>query len=210
MVVGIIVVLIGLLMPAYEGGMFQARMNASASHLRQMATLINLYAQDTKQVFPIGDVNAHRSMRDWDEALVAHGLLKDVREADPRGIKAMGFNTYLLTIGVLTDPAYLVRGHTIPVDDLQSRAVRTDEVLFPSLKGLINQFEVPYAPGGPTLWAGGPAVPAPVMFADGSGESQPWTKYRCELRPNGDILVEDEIGAPVMTGWDGYQTRDKK
>lgn len=210
MVVGIVAVLIGLIMPAYEGGVFQARMQASASHLRQMGTLINLYAQDTKQVFPVASAAAHRSIFDWDRALVAHGLIKDVREADPRGLDAVGFNTYLLTIGVLADPVYLARGHTLPVEALPSRAVRTDEVVFPSMKGLINQYEVPYARGGPRLWAGGPAVPAPVMFADGSSESQPWTRYRCELRVFGDILVEDEIGWPVMTSWGGYQTRDKK
>lgn len=209
-VVGIIAVLIGLLMPAYEGGMFQARMNASASHLRQMATLINLYAQDNKAVFPVGDVNAIRSVLEWDRTLVAQGLLKDAHEADPRGYRAVGFNTYALTIGVQADPDYLVFGHTLPGEELPSRAVRTDEVLYPSSKGLINQYKIPYAPGGPTLWAGGPAVPAPVSFVDGSGENQPWTKYRCELRSNGDILVENGIGWPVFAGWGGYKSWDKK
>ncbi len=209
-VVGIIAVLVGLLMPAYEGGMFQARMNASASHLRQMATLINLYAQDTKQVFPIGDGNALRSVHEWDRPLVAHGLLQSLQEADPKGYRDVGFNTYALTVGVQADPKYLVRGHTLPGEELASRAVRTDEVLYPSSKGLINQYKVPYAPGGPTLWAGGPAVPAPVIFVDGSGEIAPWTKYRCELRPSGDILIEDGVGWPVFVGWGGYKSRDKK
>lgn len=209
LVVSIIMVLIGLALPALTRTRYEARATRALLAAQQNTTLISQYAQDWRDVFPIAEQSAFRSMLFWYKPLVHTGLLATREDADRDGWRMTTGCTFTLSMCVMMDPAQMVRGATVPVEQAFSRAVRIEQVQYPSAKGILNQFLVWYSPHDPNLWAGGPAQRAPVQFADGSGEIGVWTQYTHERTHTGELLQENTIGTPVMSTWGGFSARDR-
>lgn len=208
-VIGVLAILVGVLLPTLRQTSYNAKATRSATVLQQNAHLLVLYARDWKDVYPIASPNASTSGHRYYEALVSAGLLPTSKAADPDGFSKLDECSFIMSFALVFDPALMVRGNTVPVENMTSVRVRLDQVVFPASKGVISQFIVWYANEEPSLWAGGKPYPAPVQFADGSGIIATWQQFKCERGTSGGIYLENVIGVPVISTWTGYQGQDR-
>lgn len=81
-VIGIVLILIGLILPSINKSMTNARRTRSLVQCRQNMTLISAYANDYKDVYPLASSNISLAQRNWYQSVITWGGAKAVADLD--------------------------------------------------------------------------------------------------------------------------------
>lgn len=204
--IGIVGLLVGLALPPLAHARDRARATALLAVLRQNSVLITAYANEWRDTYPIFNEDLSTSSMSWFEPLKAAGIIQNAEEIDREGIRLRGSVLYALSFAMMYDPALMRPGSTVPLHVARTRPVRQSQVLYPSAKGLMWQYIATTGRVRNVFWCcGAPWPTGPVTFADASGlvASAP------DFAPGGIIRIENSIGAPIASTWNGYLGRDR-
>lgn len=213
-VLGVLMVLLGLILPSLGGAYSSAKLSREMIQLRDRAVMIAVYTQDHNDTFPfLANLGPKEIGMVWPRAMLAGSYYTHIQQIDSRSDElGHGFS-----IGMSAAMAYdwqLMRpGHTVPYVRAKAKPVRTSEVLFPAVKGLLFRWENrvhTHLDGQPLpndyhafccthLWE------FPVANADSSVIKGHWMFF------NGDrpLYIENEIGQPVESTWLGVRGIDR-
>jgi|GEM_PF-6333238 len=115
-VLGIIMLLLGLLLPSLGAARERARMTRMALAARSNAAAVMTYAQDHDDIYPVSDAKVGAAILDWDDPLLAGEYLPNKSAVDPDGVKDFGGPRFSLS-GALVHPAAMMEpGTTVPID----------------------------------------------------------------------------------------------
>ncbi|QOI99526.1 MAG: type II secretion system protein [Phycisphaeraceae bacterium] len=225
-VLGIVMILVSLTLPAIGGSIAQARLTRAMNTARQAAILVDQYCQVSKGVYPITSFSALTSTWYWPDALIASGVAANYREIDPNPVEdpegvmkfrssAVGWINYHLNKALCMNPEIMIPGRTIPVygvppqmhyADYPAYPVRQDMVHFPSDLGVLRTgwilWESQYRAWGDV----DTPRPAPVAFCDTHVEALKWM----DCVKGGEQYIENGIGGPVSATWYGHKGRDRR
>lgn len=206
-VLGVVLVLVSMFVPTIAKTMEETRNTRDAAQLRQNVTLVDLYCNDHKGVYPVSHVNAWVSSMNWYRTMNALGLIQSAQDADPNGMKIHGEVRFWLSVCLVYSPEYMRPGYTLRMDDSIASAVRQDQVIYPSSKGSMLRFDngYPSVAEGRRAWCCGPRWRTPIGFADGSiliTDYMVFTNYQ-------EPVIVDRVGLPVYSTWGGYEGRDR-
>lgn len=199
-------IIVSLALPGIAGARRSAQRVRSLVEVRSNAAAIDAYCAASQDVFPFveGDVNT-AAIRYW-RPLVDRGFLQSVAEADPVGIRRWKRVRYVMSMCMVYPATGMRPGSTLPAEFSHASAVRQQEVVSPSHKGLILQY-FDYERGVYThdfawgVWER--AWPTPIAMADGSGLIARCTDFRPE-----HMFTEGWVGVPVISTWNGCAGRD--
>lgn len=211
-VLGLVMVCLGLLMPALAGAMSQSKMTRDMVLVRQSAMTTEAYCADFAGVFPLW--GEHRSpwvaTQGWPKPMIAAGYFRDIREIDPDVNEEETNFRMAMTMCVIYDWKLMRPGHTVPMEDSRWTPVRADEVSFPSAKGLLfvmhngvtGKLPNPHARSYccTDLWE------FPVAMADSSVT----TGTYLEFNGNKPLWEENGIGVPIDRTWLGVRGIDRR
>lgn len=214
-ILGIIMILLGLLMPVAGEARAKAAATASLSNARQLGLMVDAYAVDFDGIFPIADQKFWFEVRvpgepwndelwtgrSWQWALIDAGLLSAEQATDPNHLDAINFDLSM----TLSYPPHLMTPQSLEhPDDRRTSPIRTEQVVFPASKGALTEVYVQKSPA-PRFWCCTYLdPPGAVTFLDGSVESVAWH----ELREPEHVPLFG-IGIPVRSTWQGARGRDR-
>lgn len=212
-VIGVVSILAGLLLPALSGSLSSARLTRDLVRMRDAATMITVYTTDHRGVYPMPVVSGLYSIGSyWLRPMLAGGYYNDIREIDDYSDAAGSDPSVLMSAAMAYDWRKMIPGRTVGVSEQHATPVRTDQVLFPSLKGLVFRamsagppkslrfpVEIQMFCCTQDLWV------FPVANADASAVSGHWRFF------NGDrpLYLENSIGMPVLSTWSGVRGIDR-
>ncbi len=204
-VIGVILILIGLLLPSLSTVMSRGRLTQMTAVMHSNAVALHMYARDFDDLYPVADAHLWRAHRLWYEPLVDVGILEQASDADPPGWRLYDGVRVYMSMCMLQRPEQMQPGKTVPPDEAMSVPVRQRQVLFPSSKGvLVQRYGVPFVPHD--HWCCVPGQdPKPVAMADGTVLQGRWQDFTLE----DELYVENGIGRPVISTWGGYEARDR-
>lgn len=209
-VIGVVLVLLGLVVPLMGKAAGQARSTADLATIRSNTALVMQYASDHADVYPRGSSMRCGVSDRWHRPLIQTGLLASARDADPRAAPdaPMSFRfSQSLGASVLE----FTRGWTRPCDESPSSDVTQSAVLFPSAKGLMvmafgGPISIPPTRGN-QVFCCGYLWKAPVSFCDGSAALGDWTEF---VGPDGFVPNHEHwVGSPIVSPWGGYMARER-
>lgn len=186
--IGLVGVLVTILLPALGGAMQLARRTGSLANLRSLGQLVQHYNDANADAYPWGYAGTNNCgvqvhfFPIWQMAtqwpLIMHGVTgSESTEAvtlapgayrDANGCAEPPSYAYSQTF--LADPATW-NGSGV-ADDFQLRAVGVSEVVFPSGKVLMWDWELPYLNRPPRTLGPDLDEPTPMLFADGHGSGR--------------------------------------
>lgn len=208
MVVGVIAILLALLIPYLRRSVASARATAGTAVIRSTSSLILLYQQDFKDVFPISSrfsdpVNAGR---DYFFALRKAGLINGLSDVDPWFEKRQRQSTQMAQ-SLLMDASLMRPGYTVPLEEFGITGNRLSDLAFPSYKGqLVLGYTEDPRNGALGYWCCYSGAPrSSVAFCDGSVGEYFWY----QLLPDETFYIENGLGTPVYTTWGGVKGRDR-
>lgn len=206
---GVIMILVGLLMPTVGVAYSRARLTRELAVVRQHAIAIDAYASDSAGVYPLIGPLAFPASTDWWKCLVAAGHYQSIGDVDPAAA-SLGLPrvSYIMSLAMVYDHAKMAPGETVPIGEAFSCPVRQDQVIFPSAKALAFKWyegnEDP-AQGGLVYCCGGAPWEFPIALAsDGAAVSGTYLSLNGGQPP----YIENSIGIPVYTTWFGCRGRD--
>lgn len=207
MVIAVILILVGLALSPLSRSFGTARTLGHTAAIQQAAALIELYLQDSRDVYPLAEVERSVEAAHWFyQPLVAAGLIENPLELDAEGFALANRVNMAMSECVVYDADKMIPGRTEPESQRRATPVRSTEVVHPSGKGTLYTIQV--TDGRVRAhWcciAGSP--PGPVAFADGSVGVYRWQEL---LEPHEPFYMENGIGAPVATTWRGVRGRDR-
>lgn len=214
-VLGVLMVLTGLILPALGGAYSTAKLSRDMVRLRDNSMMVTLYTQDNRDIYPFPNLNYDPStvaVR-WAMPMIDGGYFEDITQVDDRSdVNGVGFSISM-SAAMVYDWRLMRPGHTVPIGDAVTVPVRSSSVTFPSLKGLLFRSENRYhdaLDGRPLpddyyafccvdLWE------FPVANADTSVIKGHWQFF------NGGRSLHEEngIGIPVKTTWFGVKGQDR-
>jgi len=209
-VIGLVMILIGLSIPALAGSYSRAHLTKDMVMLRQTAAVVTQYAADFSEVYPLwGEYESPVvAAQGWPKPMLAGEYFGSLREIDPKVNEEETNFRVVMTMSAVYDWRLMRPGHTVPGSDAHWSPVRTDEVFFPSGKGLMfiesNGIDPPDQSARSfcctDLWR------FPVAMADGSVT----TGNYIEFNGGQPVWEENGIGVPVWTTWLGVHGLDRK
>ncbi len=203
--IGVILILIGLVLPALGNARQRGRATRTAIAAKNNGLAIVSYAHDHDGVYPVSSPKVGNAILDWEVPLLEGGYIEVYEHIDPEGQREMGHHRFSLS-GALVHPAHQMEpGATIPIDLAETIAVRQTQVLFPSQKGMLVQWV--YAEGDSDIfWSWNPydRPRLPVTFCDGSV-----AEYRCTDFKLAHDFFENWVGHPVLATWSGSRGWDR-
>lgn len=205
MILGVVSILLALILPALGSSWDLATRTRDLGQLRNNVTLIGNYTNDYRDIYPIGFESAELSAIYWHGAMISGGYLASQMEADPIGKSRYDYVRFWMSQCMTFTPRLMLPGVTIPVEEQKAVAVRTDQVTYPSAKGLMFQMTTDVPVSLENKFCCVMDWKAPVGFADGSGELGSYLDYNAGKRP----VIVDTIGIPIFTTWGGYLARDR-
>ncbi len=204
-VLGIVMVLIGLLLPSLAAARERSRMTRLAVTARSNALAVVAYAGDHDDVYPIASADVGNAMLDWDDPLIAEGILPSKAAVDPDGVREHGGPKFALS-GALVHPSrFLESGATLPIDLAKASPIRQSEVAYPSQKGMMVRWLF-VRDGVHTFWTWNPydRPIAPVAWTDGHV-----SEHRCTDFALAYPYFENWVGHPVVSTWLGTKGADR-
>jgi len=199
-VFGIIMVLIGLLLPALGRGRERARVLGDESHARQLASLVSMYTSVYQDFFPGFGQNMWLRSGGWSMAMEAAGLMKASERTSANGMP------YKFTYTAYVDPD-LVQPEIVPNDaEVVVNNQKISNVLFPSAKGMLWPVRRDDQPDELTWCCGNESLSGAIPFVDGSVGVYRWQDFS---GPEG-IVIQFWAGLPVVSTWNGIYGRDRK
>lgn len=202
---GIVAILTSFALPSLQSTFDRARVTRTSNVVRQNAILVRTYSQDYQDAYPIAHANMNVASQDWYKALLAHGTIADIREVDPENVNKYGVPLIWMSAAMMYDPQFMRPGFTRPVQLAASVVVRSDQVSYPSLKGMMIEFYRRPLPDPTAFCCAGPLMRAPIAMADGSL----FVGTRRDIIGGDRPVIIDVIGIPVYTTWGGYLGRDR-
>lgn len=205
---GIVLILTGIFMPTLTSSRLRARQVKNLALCRDNARLIVLYANDHKDEYPMVEGVRFLTFFAWYEPLIAAGLITSATDVDPDGMRLGNYVTFGESVAMFYPPEKMRPGHTESPDQAHAVVIRQSQTLYPAQKGLIHQnFPFPEIPGNATPgWCCVPYRPiAPVAFADTSATLGKWDEFLAQ----GPLYIENSIGIPVLSTWNGCRGRDR-
>lgn len=214
-VLGVLMVLTGLILPALGGAYSTAKLSRDMVQLRDNSMMVTLYTQDHQGVYPFPNIQRHPVIvaPRWVNAMVHGRYFDSVTQADHRSDEnGVGFSIYM-SAAMLYDWRLMRPGHTVSYDEARPVPVRSSSVTFPSLKGLLFRGENRYHDG-----LNGRPLPDdyhafccvdlwefPVANADTSVIKGHWQFF------NGGRPLHEEngIGTPLLATWFGVKGQDR-
>jgi len=220
-VVGILAVVVGLLLPSLESVVVNARRTRAMAQTRQNMLLIDLYASDHNDGYPLASTtNIIAAQRDWYQVLIESGTVNSIGDLDYYKDGWFGPTSYAISMALVRKPDEMIPGNVAPLGGSSPHTIRRGDVLFASQKGAVFQYALPYVSlrGGrgsqitsnPESSAVGWccaafAPPAPIGFCDQSVGIYTWV----ELMPSPRV-IENGVGYPVESTWLGCRGIDRR
>jgi len=206
-VLGVVMVLVSMFVPAIAKSMEEARNTRDAAVLRQNAMLVDMYCNDHKGVYPIESSEPSTSTSYWYAPLIRTGLFMSESDVDPWGWRVRGNVRYIISYTMIERPETFRPGFVPPLELRQTSPIRQDQVFYPSNKGSMlrgwNGIVDPL--NGGNYFCCGPRWRTPISMADGSGLTTDYLTLSGNVPP----LVIDLVGVPVLSTWGGCQGRDR-
>lgn len=206
-VIGLILIVLSLALPLLAKSFSSARTTRQMAAVQQNAMLLQLYAADFAELFPVARYDHATSAAIYFyEPLVAGGYAASITEIDPDGMNRDGKPNVMMSTCLVYDAERMRPGRTEPEMQRKTRPVRLSEVRWPSSKGsllcrIVRDGRIV------SYWCCVDGAPkGPVAFCDGSVGFYGWR----ELLPPGEMYTENGVGAPVITTWDGFRGRDRQ
>ncbi len=214
-VLGVIMMLIGLILPAFGSAYSTAKLTRDMIRLRDNSVMVTLYTQDNKDIYPLANLQRGplSVARRWGVPMVAGGYFDSITQIDDRSDEnGVGFSIGM-SAAMVYDWKLMRPGHTVPYDEAVAVPVRSSSVTFPSLKAMLYRSENRYhdALNGrplPDDYYGFCCVELwefPVANADTSVIKGHW-KFFNGGRP---LHEENHIGMPVAATWFGVKGQDR-
>ena len=214
-VLGVMMMLIGLMLPAFGSAFSTAKLTQDMVRLRDNSVMVTLYTQDNRDIYPFVGLQRgpHIDAVRWGMPMVAGGYFESIMQIDDRSDEnGVGYSIHM-SQAMVYDWKLMRPGHTVPYDEAVAVPVRSSSVTFPSLKALLYRAENRYHDtlnGRPIpddyyafccvdLWE------FPVANADTSIIKGHW-KFFNGGRP---LYEENNIGMPVATTWFGVKGQDR-
>lgn len=211
--IGILAILAGLLLPSLSGALSRARLTADLVRMRDAANMIGVYTADHRGVYPITPtVGVYAIGQLWLRPMIKGGYYNDIREIDNYSDAAGSDPSILMSAAMAYDWRKMVPGLTVVGDDQRPTSVRTDQVLFPSLKGLVFRAMSEGPPASlrfpveiEMFCCAGELWEFPVANADTSVISG----HREFFNGGRPLYLENNIGMPVLSTWSGVRGVDR-
>lgn len=209
-VLGVLMVLLGLILPSLGGAYSSAKLSREMIRLRDHAVMISVYANDHQDVYPFIGGDPLDAGTYWARAMLAGDYYSSLPHLDERSDEIGHGYSILMSAAMAYDWKLMRPGHTVPFEQAKAVPVRTINVLFPSMKALVFRAENEPTPASlpaagyrgfccTDLWE------FPVANADASIVVGHW-KFFSGNRP---LYQENEMGTPVMTTWLGVRGIDR-
>lgn len=214
---GVLMILLGVLVPALAGARKSAQITEAASNTRQCVLMVFAYTADHDGIYPNGYEDPVRSAFSWWQTVASAGSF-DPESADAAQDAALiEAPDHVMNMAMTIDPQVMIPGRTLPWEQCcPSMGIRVGMVRYPALLGLLRRSMVQWSasegyprhpdPGvGGLPWCCGPAAPiAPIGMADGGIIRARWT----DMLDDGWYYTENGIGAPAISTWYGCKGRD--
>lgn len=210
-VIGVLMILLGFVLPALRLSRDRAVQLREMSDVRQHAIAVLAYCAQSGDVFPISSGNAWTAAATWELPVRATGIMDD----------SFPLPTPSLSLAMVYPASRMRPGHTEPPIVMRSRAIRTGAVRYPSDKGLLvrNVIDID---GEPQPWCcidrPHPRVPGAVIppgykpperavaMTDGGVHRGTWHDF---INPELPLTDENSIGSPVLSTWYGSEGMDR-
>lgn len=211
--IGILSILAGLLLPSLSGSLSRAKLTRDMVRMRDAATMIGVYTSDYRDVYPMTRTSGVYSIgKRWLRPMIVGGYYNDVREIDDYSDAAGSDPSILMSAAMAYDWRRMAPGQTVPGSLQHSTPVRTHQVLFPSIKGLVFRA----MSGGPPaslrfpvevdmFCCAGDLWEFPVANADTSVLSG----HREFFNGGRALYLENDVGMPVLSTWSGVRGVDR-
>lgn len=213
-VIGVVMVLMGILLPVLSGTKQTAQKTKLASQVRQMATMIAMYCDSQDDIYPVADDRfwfwneydvfgppPYEAGRWWGFPLIDLGFFSNEEAQDSDFLDATNQE---LSIAMCYDPAKMRPDSIEPYEDRFTSAIRQSSVRYPSGKGMLWTPIVSHTPE-PRYWCCTRIdPPGPVAFADISVDMIAWHAFS---DPDPDPILG--IGQIVVSTWHGINGKDR-
>ena len=201
---GVVMILVGVLMPTLGAAKKRAAQTRTAAAARSNAMAVMAYADDHDDIYPVAAPFVGNAMLDWEKPVLTGGYIEQYNQIDPQGQREIGENAFTLS-GALVHPAAMMEpGATSPFDLAQSVAVRQHNVRHPSQKGMMVRWGQ-RENGNDIFWTWNPhdRPVEPVAFCDASVAEARCTDFRLA-----HDFFENWVGHPVLSTWSGARGLD--
>ena len=202
-VLGVVMLLAALLLPALRNTKKAAAETGSLAKMRDNAQLVHAYAGQYDGYSPIYVKRAWANGQFWAGALLNAGMVGSSEETSVKWFDDDPPLIVYMTAVLSMSPSTLREGSTPPINDQVFVPMRLSDIASPSAKGLL------YVTGGSrnlgNPWCCGEPYPCPVAFGDASVGVYTWA----DLTPGGVLRVQDNVGFPVYSTWNGVLGRDR-
>lgn len=207
-VLGVLMVLAGLMLPALGGAMEEARLTRDAALLRQHGISLGQYREDNESVYPIARDNPFVAGQVWFLPMIEKGYIMSAAELDPLAGGDLGRVRFAMSVCMVYDPDLMLRGKTLPAKLARSVPVRDDQVHYPSDKGelLRNHNGMGHPREGGLFFCCTHAWRSAVAMADGSISTGDMFDFTSDTA----VELENLVGMPVRSSWNGYRARDRR
>ncbi|MBK9188120.1 MAG: prepilin-type N-terminal cleavage/methylation domain-containing protein [Phycisphaerales bacterium] len=206
-VLGVVLVLVSMFVPTIAKSIEEARNTRDAAQLRQNVTLVDLYCNDQKGIYPIESSEPADSVWRWYVPLRAIDLVTSEADVDPWGWRVRGAVRFTISFSMIERPETFRPGNVPPLESRRTSPIRQDQVFFPSDKGVMlrswNGISDPQ--NGGNMFCCGPRWRTPISMADGSGLTTDYLTLSGNVHP----LVINLVGMPIVSTWGGCQGRDR-
>lgn len=204
---GVVLVLLGIALPAAGGSIAHARLTRNIVQVRQDLTLISTYSNDHKDVYPIAHPLALISAYYWYRPLEKLQYISNPSAVDPAGVRKAGGVTLMMSMCMVRNTREMQPGWTVPEEVAGSAPVYQHQVTYPSAKGLMVQLFDRWTPDPSYgfFCCSGKPWRAAAGFADGSATSG----TRFDFSGGHPITLKDGVGIPIFSTWGGYLARDR-
>lgn len=204
--IGIIMVLLGLVLPAMAAARRRGTDTRMLGVMRSNGALLALYAQDHDMAFPLSGPTVGGAMLEWYRPLIEVGLIQSASDVDPDGIRNDHVQRVAMSAAAACLPERMEPGNTLPMDMATSSVIRHTQVVHPSSKGILVQW-VHVVPGEHRMWTykavNGPV--SPIAFADNSVSSARSADFVLD-----HDFFENWVGHPVLATWSGVRGIDRR
>lgn len=202
--IGIIMILIGLMLPSLSATRKQAERTRNLSAIRADLQFLTKYTSDYKERFPVGWSTPISAAKLWFRPLIASGIIDSYTDL---GIvdDTQQLPLVALTLTALEDQTAFQPGANRDIYEEPIAGQQSGLIQFSSEKALLWQYES-REPGLPSPeWCCGPIAPVVAFgFADGSAFTATYKQFRVEPEP----LMYLQVGVPVQSTWFGLAGRD--
>ena len=212
-VIGVVMVLLGIFLPALGGAKQSAHDLKQSSQLRQLMVAVSLYCDSWDDVFPMADTRPWSAPgyidtsqpidfgKPWWSALTDGGIMTEHEAFDEEQYNIHNV-AYSMTLGYA--PRILTPSTIIPWELRTLSPIRQHAVRYPSDKGACHVIQTDYT-GTFSPWCClYEAPPGSVAFLDSSVTVMRWTDF-----PEPSPAPILDIGDLINTTWHGVHGKDR-